>query len=104
MSLAGYARVSSAGQSLEVQLDQLRQEGCDKIFQEKRSGRTTDGREQLEAALEWVREGDVLVVARLDRLARSMTDLRQIVDRLNAKGVGFRAIQQGAIDTTRSDG
>lgn len=104
MSVVGYARVSSVGQSLDVQLDQLNAAGCDKIFAEKRSGRSTSGRENLEAALDYVRDGDVLVVARLDRLARSMTDLRQIVDRLNAKGVGFRALQQGAIDTTRSDG
>jgi DNA invertase Pin-like site-specific DNA recombinase len=104
MAVVGYARVSSAGQSLEVQLAQLQETGCEKVFAEKRSGRTTADREQLALALDYVRDGDVLVVTRLDRLARSMVDLRQIVDRLNAKGVGFRALQQGAIDTTRSDG
>jgi DNA invertase Pin-like site-specific DNA recombinase len=104
MSIVGYARVSSAGQSLEVQLDQLKAAGCDKIFAEKKSGRTTSDRAALADALGYVRDGDVLVVTRLDRLARSMTDLRQIVDQLNAKEVGFRALQQGAIDTTRSDG
>jgi DNA invertase Pin-like site-specific DNA recombinase len=104
MALVGYARVSSVGQSLEVQEDLLRAAGCEKVFAEKRSGRTTDGREELASALEWVREGDVLVVTRLDRLARSITDLRQIVDRLTAKSVGFRALQQGGMDTTTSEG
>lgn len=104
MALVGYARVSSSGQSLEVQQDLLRVAGCDKVFAEKRSGRTTEGRDALADALGYVREGDVLLVTRLDRLARSITDLRLIVDQLTAKGVAFRALQQGAIDTSRSDG
>jgi DNA invertase Pin-like site-specific DNA recombinase len=104
MAVVGYARVSSVGQSLDVQLDQLKAAGCEKVFSEKRSGTTTDGRDELANALDWVREGDVLVVSRLDRLARSIIDLRKIIDRLTAKGVGFRCLQQGAIDTTRSDG
>lgn len=104
MAVVGYARVSSVGQSLDVQLDQLRAAGCEKVFAEKRSGTTTAGRDELEAAIDWVREGDVLVVTRLDRLARSIIDLRHIIDRLTAKDVGFRCLQQGAIDTERSDG
>lgn len=104
MTIVAYARVSTSGQSLEVQLDQLRAAGAEEIFQETRSGATTEGREQLEAALRFVRKGDVFVVTRLDRLARSMIDLRKIVDALAAKGVGFRVLQQGSIDTTRSDG
>jgi DNA invertase Pin-like site-specific DNA recombinase len=87
-----------------VQLDQLNAAGCEKVFAEKMSGTTTDGRDQLAEALDWVRDGDVLVVSRLDRLARSIIDLRKIIDRLSAKSVGFRCLQQGAIDTTRSDG
>jgi DNA invertase Pin-like site-specific DNA recombinase len=102
--LVGYARVSSAGQSLDVQLDQLKEAGCEKLFAEKRSGRTAQDRPELQTAISFVREGDVLVVTRLDRLARSMIDLRQIIDGLADKGVGFRCLQQGAIDTTRSDG
>ena len=102
--LVGYARVSSVGQSLEVQREQLQAAGCEKLFEEKRSGRTAADRPQLQAALEFVREGDTLVVTRLDRLARSITDLRQLVDGLAAKCVGFRCLQQGALDTTRSDG
>ena len=104
MSLIGYARVSSAGQSLEVQLEQLQAAGCDRVFSEKRSGTTTEGREQLELALGYVRDGDVLVVTRLDRLARSVVDLSQIIRKLQAKGVGFRALQQGDFDTTTSTG
>lgn len=104
MALVGYARVSSAGQSLEVQEELLRAAGCEKLFAEKRSGRTTEGRDALADALEWVREGDVLIVTRLDRLARSITDLRKIVDGLAAKGVGFRALQQTGMDTTTSEG
>jgi DNA invertase Pin-like site-specific DNA recombinase len=104
MSEVGYARVSSVGQSLDVQEAALKEAGCEKVFSEKRTGTTTDNRDALAQALEWVRAGDVLVVTRLDRLARSITDLRQIIDRLTAKGVGFRAIQQGGIDTTKAEG
>jgi len=104
MAIIGYARVSSVGQSLDIQETQLAEAGCEKVFSEKVTGTTTKGRDALAAALDYVREGDVLVVTRMDRLARSLVDLRNVVDRLNAKGVGFRALQQGAIDTTRSDG
>lgn len=103
MAVVGYARVSSSGQSLEVQEDQLRAAGCERLFSEKKSGTSTAGREKLEEALAWVRDGDVLVVTRLDRLARSAVDLRQILDSLTLKGVGFRCLQQH-IDTTTSEG
>jgi DNA invertase Pin-like site-specific DNA recombinase len=102
--LVGYARVSSVGQSLDIQREQLEAAGCERIFEERRSGAKADGRQALKDALGFVREGDALVVTRLDRLARSITDLRQIVDGLTARGVGFRCLQQGALDTTRSDG
>jgi DNA invertase Pin-like site-specific DNA recombinase len=102
--LVGYARVSSLGQSLEVQEAALREAGCEKLFAEKRSGTTRQGREALQEALEFVREGDVLLVTRLDRLARSMGDLQGIIEELNRKGVGFRCLQQGAVDTTSSMG
>jgi DNA invertase Pin-like site-specific DNA recombinase len=104
MAIIGYARVSSTGQSLEVQVEQLRAAGCTKIFEEKISGTSQHGRAQLALALDYVRDGDDFLVTRLDRLARSMTDLREIVDRLIAKKVEFRAIQQGAIDTSSSGG
>lgn len=104
MALIGYARVSSSGQSLEVQRDQLLAAGCSRIFEEKQSGLSQEGREQLALALDYVRDGDTLIVCRLDRLARSITDLRQIIDRLTAKEVAFKALQQGDLDTTSSNG
>lgn len=102
--LIGYARVSSTGQSLDVQEDQLRAAGCEKLFAEKRSGKSVTDRQALHDAIEFAREGDTLLITRLDRIARSIVDLRGIIDRLGAKGVGFRCLQQGAIDTTTSDG
>lgn len=104
MSLVGYARVSSAGQSLEVQVDQLRAAGCEMLFKEKRTGTTTEGRAELERALDYVRDGDVFVVTRLDRLARSVGDLSALMSRLREKRVGFRALQQGDFDTTTATG
>ena len=102
--LVGYARVSSAGQSLEVQLEALDSAGCEKVMSEKRSGSSTDGRDALKETLEFVREGDTLVVTRLDRLARSAGDLHQIVKGLASRNVGFRCLQQGGMDTTTSTG
>ena len=80
MALVGYARVSSVGQSLEVQLDKLTH--CDKIFQEKAGGASSK-RSQLVACLEYLREGDTLIVSRLDRLARSTLHLCQIAAELD---------------------
>lgn len=91
MAKIGYARVSSVGQSLEVQLDKLKD--CEKIFQEKASG-TSQKRPRLESCLEYVREGDVLVVTRLDRLARSTLHLCQIAEELKRKGVQLQVIDQ----------
>jgi DNA invertase Pin-like site-specific DNA recombinase len=102
--LVGYARVSSVGQSLDVQLDALTTAGCNKIFSEKRSGTSTGGRHALEDALTFVREGDTLVVTRLDRLARSAGDLHAIVKRLADQNVEFRCLQQGGMDTSTSTG
>lgn len=100
----GYARVSTIGQSLEVQLEELEKEGCENIFQEKASGKDADNRVQLQQALEFVRSGDVLVITKLDRLARSMGDLSGISKRLKEKGVGLKAINQPDIDTTSAVG
>lgn len=104
MAVVGYARVSSVGQSLEVQEDALRAAGCEKVFSEKRTGTTQEGREELKRALEYVRDGDTFVVSRIDRLARSVSDLGDIVSVLTAKGVSFRALQQGEFDTTAATG
>jgi DNA invertase Pin-like site-specific DNA recombinase len=91
MALIGYARVSSVGQSLAVQRDKLQH--CDKLFEEQRSG-TTGKRPRLLACLEYVREGDTLVVTRLDRLARSTLHLCQIADVLHRKGVHLQVLDQ----------
>ncbi|SEN30213.1 recombinase family protein [Nitrosomonas marina] len=102
MAIVGYARVSSTGQSLDVQLDKLKYYQCDKIYQEKKSGITAN-RPELKKCLDYVREGDVLIITKLDRLARSTVDLHNILQQLNDKGVGFRVIDQ-SIDTTTSTG
>lgn len=103
-TLVGYARVSSSGQSLEVQLDALNEAGCKKVFAEKKSGLSAEGRVQLADCLDYVREGDTLVVTRLDRLARSVGDLFKIIEQLQKKGVAFRCLQQGGVDTDSSTG
>lgn len=95
----GYGRVSSTDQHLEVQRDKLKAAGCTKLFLEQKSGKTTAGRDQLEAALEFVREGDTFVVTRFDRLARSTVDLLSILETLKAKGVDFKCTDQ-KIDTS----
>jgi DNA invertase Pin-like site-specific DNA recombinase len=100
----GYARVSTIGQSLEIQLEALTKEGCEKIFHEKASGKEATNRAELQHALDFVRDGDVLVVTKLDRLARSMIDLGQIAKRLKDKGVGLKALDQSAVDTTSPTG
>lgn len=100
MALVGYARVSSVGQSLDVQLDKLKH--CDKIFQEKKSGSTAK-RPHLQACLEYVREGDTLVVTRLDRLARSTLHLCQIADELERQHVNLLVLDQN-IDTGNATG
>ena len=99
----GYARVSSRGQSLETQVEKLTSFGCEKVFQEKRSGATRSKREALMSALDFCREGDVLVITKLDRLARSMFDLQQIVATLERKKVDFVVLDQN-IDTTTPTG
>ncbi|MCY7272455.1 MAG: recombinase family protein [Phormidesmis sp. CAN_BIN44] len=91
MAVVGYARVSSVGQSLDVQLEKLTQ--CDKIFQEKRSGASSQ-RPRLKACLEYVREGDTLVVTRLDRLARSTLHLCQLAEQLKRKQVNLQVLDQ----------
>ncbi len=100
MALVGYARVSSVGQSLDIQLGKL--EHCEKIFQEKKSG-TSDKRSRLKACLDYVREGDTLIVTRLDRLARSTLHLCQIAETLDKKGVNLQVLDQ-SINTADATG
>ena len=99
----GYARVSSSGQDLEVQIDALTAAGCETIRQEKVSGTSIQGRDELNTLLEFMRDGDELVITRIDRLARSIRDLQNIVYDLNKKGVTLSATQQ-PIDTKTSVG
>jgi len=101
--LIGYARVSSRTQSLDVQMDALTRAACSKVFAEKITGTRTEGRKQLAAMLDYVRSGDVLVISKLDRLARSLPDLLKIIARLDQKGVQLRCLDQ-AIDTTTPEG
>ena len=99
----GYARVSTTDQDLTVQIDALQKAGCENIRQEKVSGTSVQGRDELNILLEFLREGDELVVTRVDRLARSIRDLQNIVHDLNAKGVTISATEQ-PIDTKTSAG
>ena len=99
----GYARVSSVGQNLESQLIALKEYGAEKIFQEKVSGTSTKGREQFKQCLEFIREGDELVVTRIDRCSRSVLDLQLIVKELEGKGVTFSATEQ-SINTKTPEG
>lgn len=98
----GYARVSTIDQNLALQLDALKKAGCEKIFEDKASGGKVD-RPGLQAALDFAREGDTVLVWRLDRLGRSLKHLIEMVTRLNEQGIGFRSLQE-AIDTTTSGG
>jgi DNA invertase Pin-like site-specific DNA recombinase len=102
--LVGYARVSSTGQSLDIQNEALAAAGCEKVFAEKMSGRSTKDRIELAQAMDFVREGDTLIVTRLDRLARSVGDLHQIIERLTEKKVAFRCLNQSGVDTDSSTG
>ena len=100
MALVGYARVSSVGQNLDTQLEKLKH--CDKVFEEKKSG-TTNKRPKLASMLEYVREGDTLIITRLDRLARSTFDLCNIADELERKSVHLKVLDQN-IDTSDATG
>ncbi|AGY91002.1 resolvase [Spiribacter curvatus] len=103
MATYGYARVSSEGQDLTLQVESLKEWGCEIVRQEKVSGTSTEGRKELGVLLEFLREGDELVVTRIDRLARSIRDLQNIVYELRVKGVSLKAIEQ-PIDTSTSAG
>ena len=98
--LVGYARVSSTGQNLQSQLEALEKAGCNKIFMEKKSGTKSYNRPELQNALDFVRNGDTLIVTRLDRCSRNVKDLHQVIETLNNKEVGFKVREQ-EIDTIR---
>lgn len=103
MVMIGYARVSTSGQSLEVQIEKLKSSGCDFIYQEKESGSKRD-RDKLTACLATLHQEDVLVVTRLDRLARSTRDLLDIVAQIESKGARLRSLSEAWADTTTPAG
>ncbi len=100
--LIGYARVSTQDQDPGMQIDALRTIGCEKIFSEKASGAKRD-RPELKAALEYAREGDTIIVWKLDRMARSLKQLIETVEDLEKRDVGFKSLTE-TIDTTTAGG
>jgi len=103
MATYGYARVSTTDQDLSVQREALKAAGCEIIREEKVSGTSRQGRDELETLLQFLRPGDTLVVTRLDRLARSMDDLSQIVKELQERGAALKATEQ-PVDTSTAAG
>src|SRR5204863_7764914 len=100
--LIGYARVSTQDQTLNLQKDALEKIGCSKIFTDTASGAITE-RKGLDEALEYVREGDSLIVWKLDRLGRSLKHLIETITTLNNRKIGFKSLTEN-IDTTTSSG
>jgi DNA invertase Pin-like site-specific DNA recombinase len=100
----GYARVSSTDQDFNGQIDRLKAAGCKRIFAEKASGISTNGRHQLDKAVRALQPGDTLVTVRLDRLARSIRDLLHLLDQVKAAGARFRALDDPWCDTTTPQG
>jgi DNA invertase Pin-like site-specific DNA recombinase len=104
MTTYGYARVSTDGQSVAAQETQLRAAGCAKVYVEKISGKATDGRAELAKVIRRLEEGDVLVVVRLDRLARNTRDLLNLLHDLAQRRVGFKSLNDPWCDTTSMHG
>lgn len=101
--IVGYARVSTSDQKLDTQIDQLEAYSCERIFSEHFSGKSADKRQELLSALSFVREGDILVVTKLDRLARSAVDLGRISEQLEKQKVDLVVLNQN-IDTSTPTG
>lgn len=100
--LIGYARVSTQDQNLSLQKDALKKAGCERIYSDKRTGAAIT-RNGLDRAIDMLREGDTIVVWKLDRLGRSLSHLVELVNELKGRGVGFRSLQEN-IDTTSGVG
>ena len=98
----GYARISTTDQNLDAQLEELTKAGCEEIFQEKRSGADSE-RKELAAALKMVRKGDVFIVTKLDRVARSMVDFWNTVQDIEEKGAAVQVLNMN-LDTSSSQG
>jgi DNA invertase Pin-like site-specific DNA recombinase len=103
MANYGYARVSTVGQSLAAQIAELKATNCERIFQEKASGAKSD-RKQLARLMASLEQGDVVVVTRLDRLARSMLDLLTTLHTITKAGAGFKSLKDTWADTTTAQG
>jgi len=101
--LIGYARVSTEDQNLSLQIDELQRIGCKKVFTDKAKGAKSE-RPGLDKCLESLESGDTFVVWRLDRLGRSMPHLVSVVTELKEKGIGFKSLHDGPIDTTTASG
>jgi DNA invertase Pin-like site-specific DNA recombinase len=100
----GYARVSTTAQDHAIQIEALKTAGCERIFSEKRSGKSVDGRPEFKRLLRALNPGDTVVVTRLDRLARSSRDLQNIVHDLQEAGCGFTSLAEPWCDTTSPAG
>src|SRR6516165_3039970 len=100
----GYARVSSKAQDHAAQIDALKAAGCERIYSEKMSAKSTDGRREFEKLMKALTPGDTVVVTKLDRLARSSRDLHNIIHELDGLGCGFVSLREGWCDTTTSAG
>jgi DNA invertase Pin-like site-specific DNA recombinase len=104
MANIGYARVSSTDQDFEGQVERLRAAGCARVYREKASGKSTDGRRELAKAIKALSPGDTLVTVKLDRLARSIRDLLRLQDEIKAAGCKFKALDDPWCDTTTPQG
>jgi DNA invertase Pin-like site-specific DNA recombinase len=98
------ARVSAADQSYEGQIERLKAAGCEKVYSEKASGKSTNGRHELSKALRALKPGDTLIVVRLDRLARSIRDLLNLLDTIKASEAHIKALEDSWLDTTTPHG
>jgi DNA invertase Pin-like site-specific DNA recombinase len=103
MSFIGYARVSTTSQDYDLQIEALKKAGCNKIFSEKQSASSMKSRTQLKECLNYLRDGDTLVITRIDRLARSLRDLQNLVHDLKNKGIDLKATEQ-PINTSSAAG
>lgn len=101
--IIGYARVSTSDQNLDRQIDQLREQGCERIYQEKITG-TSKERPELNRMFEALREGDTIIICELTRLSRSVKDLFSLVDRIRNIGANIKSLKEPWLDTTTPQG
>ena len=104
MAIIGYARVSSTDQDFDSQVERLKAAGCARVYAEKASGKSTNGRHELSKALKALQPGDTLVTVKLDRLARSIRDLLKLLDDVKEAGARFKALDDPWCDTTTPQG